>query len=160
MSKNKQLEVVSERSLAKGMLAGMIGGLAATVGKTLAERALPLKTEEPQLLLAEKISSKVGHELSVREKQIVAHTLHWGFGAVAGAAYGGVAEYFPAATGKDGANFGMALATLTHDGGLPALGLIAAKKKLSRVERTSEAVSYVVFGLLTETVRRIVRPRL
>lgn len=160
MFRKKKVEVKPERSLAKGMLAGMIGGLAATAGKTLAERVFPPKKREPQLLLAEKISSKVGHELTVREKQVVAHTLHWGFGAVAGAAYGGVAEYFPAATGKDGANFGMAMATLTHDGGLPALGFIAAPKKQSGMERTSEAVSYVVFGLVTETVRRIVRKRL
>jgi putative membrane protein len=161
MFRKKKVQVVRERSLAKGMLAGMIGGLVATVGKTLAERAFPPKTQaQPQLLLAEKIAGKVGHELSVREKKVVAHTLHWGFGAVAGAAYGGVAEYFPAATGKDGANFGMALATLTHEGGLPALGFIAAPKKQSGVEKTSEVLSYVVFGLVTETVRRFVRKRL
>lgn len=160
MFRKKKVEVRPERSLAKGMLAGMIGGMVATVGKMLAERAFPPKTQQPQMLLAEKIASKVGHELSIRERQVVAHTLHWGFGAVAGAAYGGVAEYFPAATGKDGANFGMAMATLTHDGGLPALGFIAGPKKPSGVERTSEVVSYVVFGLVTETVRRLVRPRL
>jgi putative membrane protein len=159
MFRKKKIEV-RERSLAKGMLAGMIGGLVATVGKTLAERAFPPKAQKPQLLLAEKISSKVGHELTVREKKVVAHTLHWGLGAAAGAAYGGVAEYFPAATGKDGANFGMAMATLTHQGGLPALGFISAPKKQSGVEKTSEVVSYVVFGLVTETVRRFVRKRL
>ena len=156
----KKKIVVRERSLAKGMLAGMIGGLVATVGKTLAERAFPPKTQAPQLLLAEKISSKVGHELTVREKKVVAHTLHWGLGAAAGAAYGAVAEYFPSATGKDGANFGMAMATLTHEGGLPALGFVVAPKKQSGMERTSEVVSYVVFGLVTETVRRFVRKRL
>jgi putative membrane protein len=160
MFRKKKVEVKPERSLAKGMLAGMIGGLVATVGKTLAERAFPPKKREPQLLLAEKISSKVGHELTVREKQVVAHTLHWGFGAVAGAAYGGVAEYFPAATDKDGANFGMALATLTHEGGLPMLGLTGKAKQRSGIDRTSEMVSHVVFGLVTETVRRIVRKRL
>jgi putative membrane protein len=162
MFRKKKVEV-RERSLAKGMLAGMIGGVVATAGKTLAERAFPPKKQSSagtQLLLAEKIAGKVGHDLSVREKQVMAHTLHWGFGAVAGAAYGGVAEYFPAATGKDGANFGMALATLTHEGGLPVLGLAGRPRPQSGVDRTNEMVSHVVFGLITETVRRFVRKRL
>jgi putative membrane protein len=158
-----KVEVVQERSLLKGMLAGLVGGLVATAGKSLAEKVFPPKTPGgavSQSMLAQKISGKVGHELSVREQQAVAHTLHWGLGAAAGAAYGGVAEYFPSATGKDGANFGMALATFTHEGGLPALAFVARPKPQSGMERTSEVVSHVVFGLVTETVRRFLRKRL
>ena len=46
MSKKNQLEVIHERSLAKGLLAGLIGGLVATAAKTYAERLFPPRTAE------------------------------------------------------------------------------------------------------------------
>ena len=73
------------------------------------------------------------------------------------AGYGALAEYFPAATAKDGASFGLALAALTHERAVPAMGLSA---ELEERERSSEMASHVVFGLMTETVRRLVRKRL
>src|SRR5271155_5341523 len=120
--------VVQERSLAKGLLAGLIGGLVATAAKTLAEKVYPPRTHgepDPPKVLAGKIA---GRELSPIEKTTAAETIHWGFGATVGAAYGALVEYFPAATDKDGASFGMALATLTHEGALPAMGLSAPPK--------------------------------
>src|ERR1700688_781821 len=92
-----------KRSLAKGLLAGLIGGVVATAAKTLAEKLYPPRTHgepEPPEVLAEKLA---GHELSTVEKTTATATIHWGFGAAAGAVYGAVAEYFPAATEKDGA---------------------------------------------------------
>src|ERR1700712_2170908 len=112
-------------SLAKGLLAGLIGGIAATAAKLMAEKVYPPRTHgepEPPAVFAEKIA---GRELSPAAKTAAAESIHWGFGAAAGAAYGAIAEYSPAATDKDGASFGMALATLTHEGALPAIGLAA-----------------------------------
>jgi putative membrane protein len=148
---------VQERSLAKGLLAGLIGGLVATAAKTLAEKLYPPRTHgepEPPELLAEKI---VGRELTPVKKTAAAETIHWGFGAATGAAYGAVAEYFPAATDKDGASFGMVLATLTHEGALPAMGLSAPPEEQTSREHTSEMATHLVFGVVTETVRRFVR---
>jgi putative membrane protein len=148
---------VQKRSLAKGLLAGLIGGLVATAAKTLAEKVYPPRTHgepEPPELLAEKIA---GRELSPVEKTATAETIHWGFGAAAGAAYGALAEYFPAATDKDGASFGLALATLTHEGALPAMGLSAPPEEQTPREHTSEMATHLVFGVVTETVRRFVR---
>jgi putative membrane protein len=82
--------------------------------------------------------------------------MHYGFGAAAGAAYGAAAELYPAATSKQGASFGMALIALNQDNILPAVGL-AEKKSQSRREHTSELISFVAYGIVTETVRRIVR---
>ena len=87
-------------------------------------------------------------------------TIHWGFGALTGAAYGALAEFYPAATAKDGAGFGMALASLTHEGVLPAMGLSAPPEEQTTRERTSEMASHAVFGVVTETVRRVVRKAL
>ena len=54
-------------------------------------------------------------------------------------------------------SFGLALGTLTHENALPALGLSAEPENQTTRERTSEMTSHVVFGVVTETVRRFVR---
>ena len=148
------------RDLAKGLIAGLVAGLAATAAKTLAERVYPPRVEgepEPPEVLSEKIA---GHPLDETAKTIAAESIHWVFGAVAGAAYGALAEYYPAATAREGANFGMTLMALTHEGALPALGLSAQPQDQSTREKSSEMVTHVVFGLVTEGVRKIVRSRI
>ena len=145
------------KSLLKGLVAGLIGGLVATAAKTIAERVYPPRTHgepEPPAVLAEKLA---GHELAASRKTAAVETIHWGFGALTGAAYGALAEFYPAATAKDGAGFGMALASLTHEGALPAMGLSAPPEEQTTRERTSEIASHAIFGVVTETVRRVVR---
>lgn len=145
------------KSLAKGLLAGLIGGLVATAAKSIAEKIYPPRTHgepEPPTVLAGKLA---GHELAGTEKEVAEEAIHWGFGALTGAAYGALAEYYPEATSKDGAAFGMALASLTHGSALPALGLSAEPEEQTTRERTSEMATHVVYGLVTETVRRFVR---
>lgn len=145
------------KSLAKGLLAGLIGGLVATVAKSIAEKIYPPRVHgepEPPALLAERLA---GHELARPQKEAAAETIHWGFGAVTGAAYGAIVEFYPAATAKDGAGFGMTLASLTHEGALPAMDLSAEPDEQTTRERTSEIASHIVYGMVTEAVRRFVR---
>ncbi len=147
----------SERSLAKGMFAGLVGGLVATAAKSFAEGIFPPRTHgepEPPAVLAEKVA---GHNLSPTQKAVAAESIHWAFGALTGAAYGGLAEYFPEATRKEGANFGLALATLTHGKALPALGLSADPQHQTTREHTSEMATHLVYGIVTEVVRGVVR---
>jgi putative membrane protein len=151
---------VGDKSLAKGLLAGAIGGLVATAAKTLAEKAYPPRTHgepEPPEVLAEKLA---GHDLEETPKAVASETLHWAFGVAAGAAYGALAEFYPAATGRQGTNFGMTLMALTHEGALPALGLSAEPGEQTAREKSSEMVTHVVFGFVTEYVRRYVRQAL
>lgn len=146
-----------EPSLAKGLLAGLIGGLVATAAKTLAERIYPPRTHgepAPPAVLAHKLA---GHRLEGVQKLAAMESIHWAFGAATGAAYGALAEYYPQATSQDGAAFGTALSTLTHGGALPALGLSAEPEDQTLREKTSEVASHVVYGIVTETVRRVVR---
>lgn len=150
-------EILGDKNLAKGLLAGLIAGVVATAAKTLAEKAYPPRTHgeaEPTEQAAEKIA---GHGLSSTELEIASETIHWGFGAVVGAAYGGLAEYYPAATAREGANFGMTLMALTHEGALPALGLSAEPTNQTTREKSSEMATHIVYGLVAETVRRYVR---
>ena len=156
MSKTK-VAVVKEKSLGKALIAGLIGGLVATAAKTFADRMFPSHSHgepQPSELLAERVA---GHDLTPAEKNVTTEAIHWGFGATVGAAYGVIAEYYPAATAREGASFGLALGTLTHQGALPALGLAAEPEKQTFVERTSEMTSHVVYGVVTETVRSFVR---
>jgi putative membrane protein len=133
MSETHELKDTTRgRSLAKGLLAGLIGGLVATAAKTLAEKMYPPRTHG---------------ESEPRE-------------VLAEEAYGALVEYYPAATAKGGATFGMALTSLTHGTVLPAMGLSAKPEEQTARERTSEMATHVVYGVVTETVRRVVRKML
>ncbi|MEO7029465.1 MAG: DUF1440 domain-containing protein [Acidobacteriaceae bacterium] len=141
----------------KGLLAGLIAGLVATAAKTLAERLYPPRTHgepDPTEVLAGKMA---GHPLDSGTEEVAGEAIHWGFGALTGAAYGALAEFYPAATAQEGAGFGMALMSLTHEKALPALGLSAQPEDQTLREKSSEAATHVLYGVVTERVRSIVR---
>lgn len=144
-------------SLWKGLTAGLAAGLVATAAKTLAEKLYPPRVHgepEPSELLADRIA---GHHLDHSTQLVATESIHWGFGAAAGAFYGALAEFYPAATSKEGANFGLVLMALTHQGVLPAIGLSAPADQQSEREQASEAATHLIFGVVAERVRSIVR---
>jgi len=159
-SEDASYEHVGQKDLAKGIVAGLVAGVVATAAKSVAERIYPPRTHgepEPPELLAEKVA---GHELSTSAKTLAAESIHWTFGAAAGAAYGALAEFYPNATGRRGASFGITLMALTHEGALPAAGLSAEPAEQTSRERSSEMVTHILFGVVAETVRRFVRSRI
>ena len=144
-------------SLLKGLAAGAIAGLVATAAKTLAEKLYPPRIHgepEPPELLSERIA---GHDLDDTTRTVASETIHWGFGAAAGAFYGALAEFYPAATSKEGANFGLVLMGLTHQGVLPAMALSASPEDQTEREQSSEAATHLLYGVVAERVRKIVR---
>ena len=142
-----------KRSLLKGMLAGLVGGVAAMAVEDGRGEVLCFADGSEFGGLAARLPERVGRVLTAGEELAAADSIHWGIGAVAGAAYGGVAEYFPAATAKDGASFGLTLATVAQK-------LSGEAETVGVVEKTSGMAAHVVYGLVTETVRRFVRKRL
>ena len=154
----------ADRSVVKGMLAGIAAGAVATAAKSLAERVYPPRTEgqpEPPDVLADKVAATVaGHQLPPGSKAVASETIHWVFGIAAGAAYGVLAEFYPAATSRRGVSFGMTLMALTHESALPAFGLSAAPGDQTPREKTSEMATHMVYGLVAETVRQTVRKAL
>jgi len=139
MSKTKVAATKQQRSLAKGLIAGAVGGLIGAVAMAVVERMIPrVARDEP-------------------EQQNPVEAIHWGFGVAVGAAYGAVAEFYPAATSKEGATFGMALEGLAQRGALPMLGKPAAAEAETTRELASDISSRVVYGIATETVRGFVR---
>jgi len=155
MSKSIVRKQTYAKSLAKGVLAGLIGGLVATVAKSVAEKFYPPLHDEPDphALPAKTLT---GEDLALAPEP-PAKKYHWGVDALAGAAYGAVAEFYPAATAKDGAGFGVTLASLKQDGALPALGLAPAPAPKTTRMRAREMTTHVIFGVVTESVRRVVR---
>jgi putative membrane protein len=151
-------ETSTHRSLAKGLLAGLIAGLVATAAKSVAEKLYPPRMHgepEPPGVLAEE--EVVGHSLSAATKATASEAIHWGFGAAAGAAYGALAEFYPAATAKEGASFGLALMALTHETALPAAEFSAPAEEQTSHEHASEAATHLVYGMVAERVRSFVR---
>jgi putative membrane protein len=154
-----RVEPAMERSLWKGAVAGFMGGLAGSAAKMLAEQMFPPRTQgqqPPPAVLAEKVA---GHRLSASQKQAATKGMHWSFGPLVGAVYGAAVEYEPELTARHGAAFGLGLNGLTHETVLPMLGLTAPAKKQPKQERFSEIASHVVYGVVTETVRRLIRGR-
>jgi putative membrane protein len=47
--------------------------------------------------------------------------------------------------------------TLTHETALPAMGLAAPAEEQTTREHTSEAASHILYGVVAERVRRVVR---
>ncbi len=141
----------------KGALAGMIGGLAGAGAKVLAEKLFPPRVQgqaSPSVVLAEQVA---GGPLSPKQQLAAAHSIHWGFGAAAGAVYGALVEMEPSAGAWKGAAFGLTLNKLTHETILPKMGLSVPKQEQLTQRRVSEWATYAVYGIFTDAVRRVVR---
>jgi putative membrane protein len=145
------------RSIVKGAIAGLLGGIAGTAAKYAVEKVYPPRVHgepEPAALIADELSET---SLKLNQGPVAKQTVHCGIGAATGAAYGAVAEFYPPATAKQGANFGIAMVALSHDSTLPIIGLATKPKPETTREKTSELASHIAYGIVTETVRSIVR---
>jgi putative membrane protein len=167
MSETKVAAEKEHGSLVRGLIAGFIGGVAGTAAKTFAERIfVPQPKPAPQELASAREAANAPTELA---KATQSDAFRWGLGAVTGAAYGAIAEFYPEATVRLGAGFGLALESLDQEAS-PVFGrasqlAIPVQPAQSDVEpqpqtangRTRETASYVVYGVTTELVRRLVR---
>ncbi len=146
--------------LVKGALAGMVGGLAGAGAKMAAEYFFPPQPDgrtPPPVALVEQMTHR---NLEGAERQVAQQTIHFVFGALAGAAYGALAEFEPSLAAWRGAAFGVTVNRVTHEYLLPRMGLSATPDQQPMQERISEWVSHAVYGIITDTTRRVVRKRL
>jgi putative membrane protein len=140
--------------VAKGLLAGAIGGLAGSAAKLVGELVYPPRTqgqEPPPAVLAEKVA---GHPLTKTQKTLATQGFHWTFGAGIGAVYGLAAEFSPLVTLGYGVVFGEVVLLTTHESTLPMLGLDRPPLEQPLREHTSEAITHAMYGAGTELVRR------
>jgi putative membrane protein len=83
--------------------------------------------------------------------------VHYAFGALMGGVYGASAEANPAANALAGIPFGAILFAAADEVALPALGLSDKPAAYPLSTHLYGLVSHAVYGVTTETVRRIVR---
>jgi putative membrane protein len=149
-----------KRSVLKGAVAGLIGGLAGAGAKVVTEQIfsslVPGQTPPP-VLLAQQVA---GHPLNSTEKRVAMESTHWALGALAGVVYGALVEYDPSFGAWKGAAFGITLNKITHESLLPKMGLSARAEPRPARERVGEWVSHAAYGVVTDSVRRLARKAL
>jgi putative membrane protein len=153
----RKAKKMTQRSIVKGALAGLVGGIAGSGAKALAEKICRPRAAgqvSPPVVLAEQVA---GHPLSEAERQVAERAIHWTLGALAGAVYGAAVEIEPRAGVWRGAGFGLALNKLTHRVLLPKMELAEATVRIQTQEGQSEWVTHAVYGVVTEAVRRAIR---
>jgi uncharacterized membrane protein YagU involved in acid resistance len=83
--------------------------------------------------------------------------MHYGFGAVVGAAYGATAEVIPATSAGIGVPFGAAVWVGADEIAVPALGIGKPRNEVPFSKHLYAFLSHVVFGATTELSRRGIR---
>jgi putative membrane protein len=164
-----------QKSVVRGILAGVAGGLAATwvMNQFLAgpgqkpQHAVQTDEEnrEPQAHSSEPredatmkaagaiVHTTTGNHLSRPEEENGDPIVHYAFGALAGGFYGALAEYSSTVTAGFGTSFGGALFRTTDSLAIPALNLAPSPSD----QPASPFAAHIVYGATTEFVRRILR---
>jgi hypothetical protein len=167
-----------EANIFKGMLAGAVGGLVAAWTMNEFQKAWAAAekqitggqqgqqdgeksgddTEDATTRTADRISQALqGRHLTRDEKKQAGPVVHYAFGALMGAVYGASVEVNPAANALAGIPFGAILFAAADEVVLPVLGLSNKPAAYPLSTHVYGLVSHAVYGMTTETVRRIVR---
>ena len=114
--------------------------------------------EEPTVATAQVISKQYfKHELSDSEKKIAGPAVHYAYGSLVGALYGGLTEIFPSAGMGFGLPFGAALWLLGDEIAVPALGLGKGASEVPADKHADALASHFCYGITTDLMRRVLR---
>lgn len=121
------------------------------------------KSEQPAkpttVKAADAISERVvGRKVRKKHQKLAGEAVHYAMGGASGAAYGILAEVLPAVKAADGAAFGAVVWLAADEATLPALGLTKTPDKIPASTHVYALASHLVYGVVTEAVRRCVRP--
>ena len=147
------------RNIAKGLLCGLLGGLAGSVAKIAGELIYDPRNQgqtPPPVLLERKLFGPRPPAEEFRGMQ----EIHFIFGGATGAVYGAIAEVAPIVTAGYGSAFGFVLQFFTHESLVPAAGLDVPPWKQPLREHTSEFFTHILYGVATEAVRRYLRKKM
>lgn len=97
------------------------------------------------------------HELTDQEKQLAGPAVHYGYGALIGALYGGLAELLPIARAGMGLPFGFALWLAGDEVAVPALGLSKPPADYPPEVHADALAAHFMYGLTTDVLRRVLR---
>ena len=157
--------------LIKGVVAGIAGGLLASflmeqfqaLWSGIAAQITNNKTsnagEEPATVKAvNAISLRTwGRPLSKASQPIAAEAVHYAVGGVSGGIYGGLAEMIPTLEVGEGLGCGAGLWLIADEITVPALKLSKPPTAFPVSKHIYALASHLVYGWVTEQVRRAVR---
>jgi putative membrane protein len=103
------------------------------------------------------LKSATGMTLSKERKRAAGPVVHYAFGAVAGALYGGLVEYKRHSRLSRGALLGTALFIGADEIAVPALGLSQSPTEYPLSVHARALSAHLVYGLTAEAVRKKVR---
>lgn len=167
-----------EMDFSKGIIAGIAGGLLASLlmeqfqalWNTAAEKIAgsgdagesPRREATPATVkVAQSVSKKVfGRKIPKAKREVAGEAVHYTMGIASGAIYGALTEISPVTTIGDGLAFGTAVWVLADEVSVPKLGLSDEPKKIPLATHFYALVSHLVYGWVTEIVRRAVRKAL
>ncbi|MFC5864594.1 hypothetical protein ACFPT7_19960 [Acidicapsa dinghuensis] len=176
--------MAEEQNLARGVMAGMIGGLVASwvMNEFMAGPGKKLKAaiqsdeqnwcdevdeveaqehprEDATMKAADAIVNTAtgGRHLSWEGKQKGGPVVHYAFGALMGGVYGGLTECNLAVSAGFGTIFGAALFGGADMVAVPALELAPRDSARISPALVPPLAAHIVYGATTELVRRIVR---
>ena len=152
-------------NLAKGTIAGAIGGIVASWAMEqfqaawLAWSGAKPGTGDPATVKAAQRLSKAvtGKAIARSDKDAAGNAVHYATGAALGLAYGIAAEAVPGATAGFGTAFGTAVVVALDEAAVPALGLGPPPTAAPPSAHLFGFASHLVFGIVAEATRRTVR---
>lgn len=148
--------------IARGLVAGVIAGAVASfVMDRFQAAASPLLPSsggdsEPATEKAADVVAThfTGHAIPDANKALAGQAVHYAVGIALGAAYGITAEYRPSVTAGFGTAFGLGTATIFDEAAVPATGLGSAPWNAGIAINLYSYASHLVFGGVSEFVRR------
>ena len=157
----------------RGVLAGLVGGGIAAGAMSVVHNGLTgisgdaqqqkpppdqHQEEDATVKLADGIARwLLRRPLPEDQKPLAGHLVHYAFGASVGALYGGAAAVMPRVTTAGGLPFGVAVWLGAHVITVPALGLAEPPTRRPLSKEGPEFVVHLVYGAVTELVRRLAR---
>jgi uncharacterized membrane protein YagU involved in acid resistance len=114
--------------------------------------------EDATVKTAKAISTKLfHHELTPDEKKVAGPAVHYSFGTLTGGIYGALAELNPAVTRGVGLPFGTAVWLGADEVAVPAFRLAKPPLENPPSVHVRALAAHLIYGLTTETARRLVR---
>jgi putative membrane protein len=116
------------------------------------------KGDAPTVKLAEQVSREMfDHPLTSNQKKMAGPVVHYGYGALVGALYGGLSELIPSISTGLGIPYATLLWLFGSETAVPALGLSKVPVDVPTEKHASDLSRHFVYGVTLDISRRILR---
>jgi putative membrane protein len=162
---------MTDMAVWRGIIAGFVGGAIAAGAMSVVHKGLAgiFSAQRPPAQNAEQQEGEdatvrvadgttrwlLGRSLPEAKKPLAGTMIHYAFGASIGGLYGGLATVAPRVTAALGLPFGVVVWLGAHVIMVPTLGLAPPVTRQPALKETLEFVLHLVYGVVTELVRRL-----